>query len=138
MSGPALRKIDSHEAIHDAALQEAQELTNVVANLLKEGDVDRALEAAYITVEHWETRTLAHADAEEKGLYQEIVENSPDLSKNVTALMRDHDILRLLIKEVKEILEKDGICERVLNRFHALILVDELHNKEEMKVLPEH
>ncbi|WP_164669519.1 hemerythrin domain-containing protein [Virgibacillus doumboii] len=138
MSGPALRKADSHALIHEAALQEARELTNLLGNLLMEGDVDRALETAYITLEHWETRTLAHADAEERGLYKEISESSPELKDNIVALTRDHDLLRYICWEIKDILENGGIGDGILQRFQALILVDELHNKEEERVLPEH
>ncbi|MFD1039000.1 hemerythrin domain-containing protein [Virgibacillus byunsanensis] len=138
MSGPALRKVESHAMIHEAALQEAEELTNVLENLLKENDMDRALETAYITLEHWETRTLAHAEAEEMGLYKEIAEKSPELKDSVVALTRDHELLRLIVRQIKDILANTGVGVDVLQRFQALILVDKLHNDEEEKVLPEH
>ncbi|WP_241536044.1 hemerythrin domain-containing protein [Indiicoccus explosivorum] len=138
LSGPALRKVDSHTAIHEAALQEAAELTNVLHNLLLEGDKERALETAYILVEHWETRTLAHADAEEAGLYQEIAGDSPELRDRIVALTRDHELLRQLLKDAKDKLDGEGAGAEALRRFQALILVDELHNKEEMDVLPDH
>ncbi|WP_138417513.1 hypothetical protein [Aquibacillus sediminis] len=138
MSGPALRKLDSHSAIHEAALQEARELTNVIGNLLKEDDEERALETAFIAIEHWETRTLAHADAEEKGLYKELAKESQELHDAVTGLTRDHNLMRKLVQQIKDILDQDGINEQVVHHFHSLILVDELHNEEELKVLPEH
>lgn len=138
MAGPALRKVDSHSSIHEAALQEASELTNIVENLLKEKDQERALEATYIALEHWETRTLAHANAEEEGLYKEIVEEDPELKDKIVALTRDHNLMRLLVGEIKQILEMEGVNNKVTQRLHALILVDELHNQEEERVLPEH
>ncbi|TRM11882.1 hypothetical protein FH966_09405 [Lentibacillus cibarius] len=138
MAGPALRKADSHASIHEAALQEARELTNVYANLLKSGDTADALETAFILLEHWETRTLAHADAEEKGLYKEISEQSPEKHDHIVALTRDHDLMRLLAQELNSILERDGATYHALQRFQALILVDELHNQEEERILPEH
>ena len=138
MSGPALRKVDSHAAIHEAALQEARELTNVIGNLLKQGDRERALETAQIAVEHWETRTLAHADAEEKGLYKELAKESSELHDAVTGLTRDHNIMRDLVKQIKDKLEKDGINEDIFQQFHALIFVDEFHNRQEEMILPEH
>lgn len=55
MSGPGLKKLDSHAAIHEAALNEAIELNKLLFALLKKGDEKRALEVAYIAVEHWET-----------------------------------------------------------------------------------
>ncbi len=83
MAGPALRKVDSHASIHEAALQEARELTNVYANLLKSGETDNALETAFILLEHWETRTLAHADAEEK-VY---IKRFPKLHRNCMIIL---------------------------------------------------
>ncbi|HLR61688.1 MAG TPA: hemerythrin domain-containing protein [Lentibacillus sp.] len=138
MAGPALRKTESHASIHEAALQEARELTNILGNLLKGRETDNALETAYIIVEHWETRTLAHADAEERSLYKEIAETSPELKDNVVALTRDHNLMRNIVNDIKEMLERHGVGYDVLQRFQALILVDELHNLEEEKILPEH
>lgn len=135
MTGPALRKLDSHAAIHEAALLEAIELTAIMEKLLKENDQDRALETAYITVEHWETRTLAHADAEEKGLYIEMAKKSPELKEAVIALTRDHDIMREFVQDIKEILAAKRMSQAVIQRFHALILVDVLHNETEERLL---
>src|SRR5690625_3645372 len=70
MSGPGLHHVDSHAAIHEAAIHEAEELNDILAKLLREKELEKALEVAYITVEHWESRTLRHADAEERGLYK--------------------------------------------------------------------
>lgn len=138
MSGPALKHVDSHSAIHEAALIEATELTELLVRLLADEHKDKALELAFVIVEHWETRTLQHAQSEEEGLYKELAEESPKLKDSIVALTRDHDLLRLLLKEIKDILEKDGVNDSVVQRFQALILVDELHNREEMKLLPNH
>ncbi|QKY68570.1 hemerythrin domain-containing protein [Lentibacillus sp. CBA3610] len=138
MAGPALRKVESHASIHEAALQEARELTNILGNLLKEHETDSALETAYILVEHWETRTLAHADAEERGLYKEMAETTPELKDNIVALTRDHNLMRHIVSNIKNSLEDSGVGYNVLERFQAMILVDELHNEEEERILPEH
>ncbi|WP_186577040.1 hemerythrin domain-containing protein [Aquibacillus kalidii] len=138
MSGPALRKVESHSSIHEAALEEARELTNVIENLLKENDTERALEATTIAIEHWETRTLAHADAEEKGLYKEMAEKSPKLKEDIIALTRDHNLMRNLVTEIKGLMNKGDMDEKVVHHLHALILVDEQHNKTEESILPEH
>ena len=138
MSGPGLRKVDSHAAIHEAALNEAIELNELLEKLLLNKELEKGLEVAHIAVEHWETRTLRHADAEEEGLYKEMVEEKPELKDSIVGLTRDHDILRFLVKEIKEMLEKDGFNANVLNHFHSLVIVDLYHNQEEEKVLPEH
>lgn len=138
MSAPGLRKLASHSAIHEAAIIEAQELTELLGYLLEKGDWEKAEEIAFVTLEHWETRTLQHAASEEEGLYKEMAEESSELRDSVIALTRDHDLLRILVREIKDLLNKDGVGKNVLDRFQALILIDQLHNDEEEKVLPEH
>jgi|SRR5699024_2248675 len=138
MSGPGLKHVDSHAAIHEAALNEAIELNKVLASLIKNGHEEKAKEVAFIAVEHWETRTLRHAEAEERGLYKELVEESPELKDEIIALTRDHNTLRFLVKEIKSKLEQDGFDESVLELFYALVHVDVFHNQEEERILPNH
>lgn len=135
MSGPALRNKDSHSSIHEAAINEAKELSELLEHLLKDKKLKEALEVSYILVEHWETRTLCHAEAEEDGLYNELIHKTPALKDTIIALTRDHQLLRLLIEEIKEGLAKNGVTIEVIQRFHAMILVDLLHNQDEMKLL---
>ncbi|GAB3060226.1 hypothetical protein [Virgibacillus ainsalahensis] len=138
MSGPGLKHVDSHSAIHEAALNEAKELNVILTHLLKDEEQEKALEVAYVAVEHWETRTLRHAASEEEGLYKELVEEKPELKENVIALTRDHNLMRMLVKEIKDMLDSNGFSESVLQRFQALVLVDLLHNEEEERLLPDH
>ncbi|MUK88009.1 hypothetical protein GMD78_06300 [Ornithinibacillus sp. L9] len=138
VSGPGLKQVDSHAAIHEAALSEARELNDILTQLLKDEQKEKALEIAYITVEHWETRTLRHAEAEENGLYKDLVEESPELENDVIALTRDHNTMRYFVKKIKETLENEGINDEVLQQFHALVHVDMFHNLEEERILPHH
>ncbi|MFD1848514.1 hemerythrin domain-containing protein [Oceanobacillus bengalensis] len=138
MSGPGLKHVDSHAAIHEAALNEASELNDILAKLIEHKQMDKALETAFIAVEHWETRTLRHADAEEKGLYKDLVEENPKLKDDVIQLTRDHNIMRFLVKEIKQSLEKEGFNKGVLEKLHALVHVDLYHNQEEERILPHH
>jgi len=138
MSGPALKHVDSHAAIHEAALNEAAELTELLDKLVKDGHVEKALEVAFITVEHWETRTLRHADSEEEGLYKELAEADPSLKDSIVELTRDHNLLRLLVAEIRTLLDQGTINDYIVQRFQALIIVDELHNQSEEKILPDH
>lgn len=137
MSGPALRKAESHASIHEAALMEAEELTGLVEELIEKGETDKAGEVSLILIEHWESRTLAHADSEEEGLYKEVEEENPEYHDDIIALTRDHDLLRELVEEIKDALEEGAPDKSVVQRFQALILVDHLHNKKEMEILPE-
>ncbi|MFC4557321.1 hypothetical protein ACFO3D_03755 [Virgibacillus kekensis] len=72
MSGPALKHVDSHAAIHEAALNEAVELTNLLDKLVRDDQSDKAEELAYVIIEQWETRTLRHAESEESDLGLEV------------------------------------------------------------------
>lgn len=135
MSGPGLRSVDSHAAIHEEAINEAKELNEMMEKLLRKEDADKALEVAYIAVEHWETRTLRHADSEEEGLYKELMQDHPELKDSVLKLTRDHDTMRWLVKEIKQLLDSEGMNKGVLERFHALVHVDLYHNEEEEKML---
>ena len=138
MSGPGLKHVDSHSSIHEAALNEAIELNEIITKLFEVNEFDKALEVAYVAVEHWETRTLKHAEEEEKGLYKELVDTSPDLKEDIIRLTRDHDLLRILVNEIKELLKKEGINEMVLQKLYSLVHVDLIHNATEEKILPEH
>lgn len=138
MSGPGLEHVDSHSAIHEAALNDAIELNDVLEALLKNKEFEKGLRVAYVAVEHWEARILQHATSEEEGLYKDVLEKSPELKNNIVSLTRDHDILRIIIREIKELLDKEGFSNKILQRFHSLVIVDEIHNKEEMKILPHH
>jgi hypothetical protein len=135
LSGPALRERESHSSIHEAALGEAEELTDMLAGCLAKNERDKALEVACIAVEHWESRTLRHAEAEESGLYKEIAETTPEHREAIIALTRDHAIMRSLIGDIKLLLAKGGVGRPVLQRFEALILVDKLHNRDEEKLI---
>lgn len=138
MSGPALKQAHSHAAIHEAAYLEAKELTDILQKVVEDEKLDKALELAYVVVEHWETRTLRHATSEEEGLYKEIAQEKPELKDDIVALTRDHDILRLLVGEIKNILNKGKVTDEVIQRFRALALVNLLHNQKEEAILPHH
>lgn len=138
MSGPALRKVESHSSIHEAALTEASELTELLENLLSQNDNDKAYQVACILLEHWESRTLQHAESEEEGLYQEIKKESPKHYDAITALVRDHDMLREIAAYIKDQLAEQVINQDIAHQFRALIIIDELHNIKELTVLPEH
>lgn len=130
-SGPALRQADSHASIHAAAIGEAEQLTELLRMCLENDERDKAYETACIALEHWETRTLAHAEAEEEGLYRDMAEARPDWADKIAALMRDHDLMRRMAAEIRGALEAQQISYSVLKRFEAMILIDLQHNRDE-------
>jgi hypothetical protein len=135
MTGPALKQWDSHSSIHEAALGEAIELTELLRQCVAHDDLRKATEIAYIAVEHWESRTLRHAESEEEGLYVDLVKADPEVIGTITALTRDHDLLRKMVNEIKDLLGTSDDYVEVLKRFDALIIVDLLHNQDEGQLL---
>jgi hypothetical protein len=135
MSGPSLKKQDAHSSIHEAALNEAKELRNLFYKCLKDGETERSFQVAEIAVEHWESRTLNHAEAEEEGLYKEMVEENPDFQPLVIQLTRDHDLMRRMVGQMKELLLINEIDERMLSLMDSLYIVDSIHNSDELNKL---
>ncbi|MDQ0197752.1 hypothetical protein [Neobacillus ginsengisoli] len=135
MSGPSLKKQDAHSSIHEAALNEAKELRSLFYKCLKDGEKEKALQVAEIVIEHWESRTLKHAESEEEGLYKELVEENADLNHLVIKLTRDHDLMRRMVEQMKELLIKNEMDERMIALLDSLIIVDSIHNEDEMNKL---
>jgi len=131
MSGPGLNQRDAHHAIHQAAFREAERLTLLLRRALRAGDQQQALQVAGVLIEHWQTRTLHHAEAEESGWYREVITERPELQTDVVALTRDHELLRLLLAEIQGILSVRGIASGVVERFEAMLLVNAIHSREE-------
>lgn len=135
MSGPALKHHYSHQSIHDGYYSEGRDLTDVLIKLHAENREKECAIAADALVEHWETRTIAHADSEEEGFYQEVMEQKPELKEEILKLIRDHDLLRIIVSEVKERLPRDGVTEEIIDRFKTILLLVDIHNSAEEKVL---
>lgn len=135
MSGPSLKKQDAHSSIHEAALNEAKELKGLFQKCLVEGENERALQVAEIIIEHWESRTLQHAESEEEGLYKEIVENNPLLKNLVIQLTRDHDLMRRMVEQMKNLIIRNELDEGMIPLMDSLIIVDSIHNEDEMNKL---
>ncbi|WP_062106996.1 hemerythrin domain-containing protein [Bacillus niameyensis] len=131
MSGPSLRKLDAHRAIHDGAFMEAQSLTEMLNQLVEEKKEKEALQVADALIEHWEKRVITHADSEEEGLYKEVVEKEPEMQDKINMLTRDHDLLRIIAKKIRESLEKDSVSKEVLDFFASMLVVNEIHSRNE-------
>lgn len=135
MSGPSLKKQDAHSSIHEAALNEARELREIFKKSLEIGKAEEALQVAAIIIEHWESRTLKHAESEEEGLYKELVQEDPDVFQLVNQLTRDHDLMRRIVGEMNELLINNEMNIRMLSLLDALIIIDSIHNEDEMNKL---
>ncbi|KOP82759.1 hemerythrin domain-containing protein [Cytobacillus solani] len=135
MSGPSLKKPDAHSSIHEAALNEAKELRDIFQRCLEDGQKEKALQVAEVIIEHWETRTLKHAESEEEGLYKEMVMENPELKDLVVQLTRDHDIMRRIVQQMKELLQKQEVDGEFTTLMDGVIIVDLIHNEDEMNKL---
>lgn len=135
MSGPGLTKRESHHAIHEAAFAEAEELTRLLRQAARAGDRDHALQLVGVLVEHWQTRTLRHAEAEERGWYRELARERPELQADILQLTRDHDLLRTLLDEIERIVAARGWVAGIVERFEAMLLLNAIHSRTEERRL---
>jgi DNA-binding phage protein len=135
MSGPSLKKQDSHTSIHEAALYEAKELRDLLHKCIEEKDKEKAIQVAEVVIEHWESRTLKHAEAEEEGLYKDMVKENPKLETLVQHLTRDHDLMRRVVKNMKEKLQAGDPDHTLITLLDSLVIIDEIHNEDEMNKL---
>ncbi|WP_342510815.1 hemerythrin domain-containing protein [Sporosarcina sp. FSL K6-1522] len=135
MAGPALKQLHSHRAIHEGGLSGAIGKTEEMMDLLKQGNLEVANQAADALVDYWLTRVISHADAEEEGFYSEVVEQKPKMEHAVIQLKRDHDLLRIILKDIQVLRETENLSPSVLHRFHALLVVNEIHSRDEERML---
>ena len=135
MSGPSLRHKHAHHAIHQGGLSGAITKTDEVEELFAAKEFEVARQAADHLIEYWETRVLSHADAEEEDFYKEVVEQNPHLSETVVKLTRDHDLLRIIATDIKQMLNEEGLTPEVLQQFHALLVINAIHSRDEERLL---
>ncbi|WP_153721431.1 hemerythrin domain-containing protein [Sporosarcina cascadiensis] len=136
MSGPALRQLHSHRAIHEGGLSGAIMKTEDLVEYLQQGDQQMAGRACDELLDYWKTRVISHADAEEEGLYKEILNENPELEKDIIQLTRDHDLMRLAVQDIDTLREEDSaITPEIMQKFYGLMVINELHSREEERLL---
>jgi hypothetical protein len=135
LSGPSLKKQDAHTSIHEASLNEAKELNELFRLCLQEKQKEKAFQVAEVLVEHWESRTLKHAEAEEEGLYLEMINEDSELQHLIIQLTRDHDLMRRIVEQLKAQLSNNDVNEWMLALMNSLVVIDSIHNEDEMNKL---
>lgn len=133
--GPSLRQLHAHQAIHEGGLAGAIHRTEIFHQLLLQGEVELANAALDEVLDYWETRIISHADAEEDGFYQEVVERQPALQDTVTQLIRDHDLLRIIVADIHQIRLDQGLAPEIMPKLEALIVVNKIHSRDEERLL---
>ncbi len=135
MSGPALRQLDQHRSIHEAAYGQVEEMTDVLKKLYQDGREKEAAQAEVILIEHWEDHILTHAESEEEGLYEEMRQKKPELTDTITGLKRDHDLLRKIIADIKGLLDDETAIQKRLAMYDSLLVVNWHHSRDEERYL---
>lgn len=130
-----MRQLNAHHAIHEGGLTGAKDKTEEFERLFALGETEAAVLAAEHLLDYWETRILSHADAEEEGFYQEMEAKRPELAQSVVQLARDHDLLRIMVKDLRTMLAEEGLTEELIHHFHALVVVNAIHSREEERLL---
>ncbi|WP_308530456.1 hemerythrin domain-containing protein [uncultured Paenibacillus sp.] len=113
----------------------ARSKTEEVESLYASGNLELADQATAELLEYWESRILSHADAEEDGFYQEVVEKNPMLQETVLQLKRDHDLMRIVVKNIHHMRETSGFSKDILHKLYALLEINVVHSQEEERLL---
>lgn len=135
MTGPSLRKKNAHHSIHDGIYSEARDLTSLLKKMVNENETEHLSEISDALVEHWEKRTLAHADSEEEGFFVEKLQDHPELEEIIIKLKRDHQLMHLVLDQIKETLAGEGVTDTAIRGFDTLLVLFQIHNTEEEKHL---
>lgn len=136
MSGPALRQLHSHKAIHEGGLSGAIMITDDLIEYVEQGETEMVQQACDHLLDYWKTRVISHADAEEEGFYKQVIEEKPELARDIIQLTRDHDLMRILVADIEALREEDPtVTTEIIQKFTGLIVVNELHSREEERLL---
>jgi hypothetical protein len=134
-AGPALKQRNSHHDIHEASLREAESITFLLRQMDRQENELRAVAVAEVLLEHWKSRVLAHATAEEQGWYLELQEKDPGLASQLVELKRDHQLMGELIDEIEGLMNERRWQETLLDRFITLLQLNRLHSQTEEEAL---
>lgn len=102
MSGPALRALTWHRAIHETAHHEAESAYRLAKSIHASADTSEFPNVVEVFLEVIEARLLVHAQEEEDGLYQEWLSEDPALESVIADLKKDHQRLRDLAHQVEQ------------------------------------
>lgn len=133
--GPSLRQLHAHKAIHHGGYDGALSRTEEVFELLAHGESEHADHAVDELLDYWQSRIISHADAEEDGFYAEIAARKPELAETITKLTRDHELMRMMVSDIQRLRQTESLSHEVLRNLQALLAVNEIHSREEERLL---
>lgn len=136
MTGPSLKQLHAHKQIHDTGLALAVQMTDDLIMNYKDYDEATLKQEILAVVDFFESRIISHADTEEEaqGFYSEVVAENPEKAESVIQLKRDHDIMRQIITQVKYQIEQ-GFSTNIFDYFRSIIIVNEIHSRDEERLL---
>ncbi len=134
MSGPALLQHDSHQAIHEAAYEEAKALTELLQSLDSEQFLQHQ-KVIDLLLEHWNTRVLAHAKEEEEGLYLTWETTSFLDPSTLEQFVQEHQQMRDTIQSIVVMQEEGAMLQPILAQFLALLAMSQQHSFHEEREL---
>ena len=72
-----------------------------------------------------------------KGSIKKSKTENPELEDAIIQLTRDHDLLRIIVEDIETLRETEKLSPTVLQKFYALLVVNEIHSRDEERMLLE-
>ncbi len=134
MSGPALREVKSHHAIHEMAWNEAFAAWQLAQEAQRLGQTEVFARIVEVFLQAMEGRILVHAQDEEEGLYQEWLMISGNWESVVRGLIQEHTTMRPLSLELESAMVAQDYAKAVALMTHWLELSSR-HSQHEEEVI---
>lgn len=138
MTNPSLKNWEEHKALHDEILGGAEERLDSMKTLLNKLEHKELAEEMESFIEYVEESVLGHAKKEEAsgGMYETIAKDDPKTVEKIRRLRRDHEIIQIMVDRMKEELSHDKVdFQKLIDHSVSIILVDEIHSRDEEDIL---
>lgn len=138
MSGLSLNDYSTHKALHDEILGGAEEQLDSMKTLLNKLEHKELADEMESFIEYVEERVLGHFDEETSGngFYDRAVARESALHDKVQGLKRDHELIRMMVRRMKEELSKEAVdFQKLIDHSVSIILIDEIHSRDEEDIL---
>ena len=140
MTASSLRDPEAHKALHDEISGGAEEQLESMKTLLNKLEHKELAEEMESFIEYVEKSVLGHAQQEEApgGLYESIERDDPKTVEKIRRLRRDHELIQAMVDRMKEELSHDEVdFQKLIDHSVSIILVDEIHSRDEESILME-
>ena|SRR5699024_6790541 len=138
MTKSSLRDLEAHKALHDEISGGAEEQLESMKTLLNKLEHKELAEEMESFIEYVEESVLGHAKQEEAsgGLYESIERDDSKTVEKIRRLRRDHELIQVMVDRMKEELSHDEVdFQKLIDHSVSIILVDEIHSRDEEDLL---